>query len=146
MPPSWGTSVGAMLEMRLIAGSFTFTNMRSVVLVPSSTWRCPWRSGDVGKIRYLVSQCSLCSVCRAEMASKESLGRVRHFDLISQQVSVISSLWLSFLLRYKGFLKYVQVHIQVLDFVESATDQLEAYRSHSRRIIGFSISFSTSLL
>ena len=142
MPPSWGTSVGAMLEMRLIAGSFTFTNMRSVVLVPSSTWR----SGDVGKICYLVSQCSLCSVCRAEMASKESLGRVRHFDLISQQVSVISSLWLSFLLRYKGFLKYVQVHIQVLDFVESATDQLEACRSHSCRIIGFSISFSTSSL
>ena len=50
-----------------------------------------WRSGDSVDQLILFQKCSLLEVCTPEMASKESLGRVRHFNLISQQVCAIFS-------------------------------------------------------
>lgn len=53
-------------------------------------WFC-WSTG-------LVSEWSIRAVCKPEMASKESLGRVRHFNLISQQVGVIFGHWIFYFL------------------------------------------------
>ena len=95
MPPeSPGPSMGAIFALmeNLIAGSFPTTRHAwacgSSVFNMAVRWFC-WSTD-------LVSECSLLRVCTPEMASKESLGRVRHFNLISQQVCAILCLWILF--------------------------------------------------
>ena len=95
MPPeSAGPSMGAIFALmkNLIAGSVPTTRHAwacgSSVFNMAVRWFC-WSTD-------LVSECSLLRVCTPEMASKESLGRVRHFNLISQQVCAILCLWIYF--------------------------------------------------
>lgn len=64
--------------------------MRGLAVVPSFNMAVRWFCWSTD----LVSKCSLLGVCTHAMASKESLGRVRHFNLISQQVCDIFCLWI----------------------------------------------------